>query len=53
MKDERYHYRDNAIKAAKDLFYPKEVIEKVKAAKSEAEVCRIMANARREKFKDY
>ena len=52
MKDERYHYRDNAIKAAKDLLYPKEVIDKVKAAKTEDEIERIMINARKKYFKD-
>ena len=52
MKDERYHYRDNAIKAAKDLKYGKDVIERIKTAKTEAEIERIMINARKEKFKD-
>ena len=47
MKDERYHYRDNAIKAARDLCYGGEVIKKIKAAKTEAEIERIMINARK------
>jgi len=52
MRDERYHYRDNAVKAAKELLYPQEVIDKVKAAKSDSEIRKIMINARKEKFKD-
>lgn len=53
MRDDRYHYEDNTIKAAKELGYGDEVIAKLKAVKTEAERQRIMVNARKEKFKDY
>lgn len=43
-------YKSQAIKAAKDLFYGKKVIEKLKAAESESEISRIMITARKEKF---
>lgn len=40
-------YKREAIKAAKQLFYPKEVIARLRKAKSEAEVERIMVSARK------
>lgn len=39
-------YSSEAIKAAKDLGYPKTVINAIKAAKTENEIIRIMATAR-------
>lgn len=45
-----HEYKKMAMKAAKQLFYGKEVVAKIKAAKSEAEIARIMNTARKEKF---
>lgn len=42
-------YRSMALKAARELNYGKEVILKIRAAKTDAEICRIMATAREEK----
>lgn len=44
-------FRRDAIKAAKDFNYGDEVISKPKAAKTVAEMDRIMRTARKEKFK--
>lgn len=44
-------FRRQAIRAAKDLCYGDEVIEKLKAATSINEVDRVMKAARKEKFK--
>lgn len=44
-------FRRQAIKAAKDLCYGDEVIEKLKAATTINEVDRTMRTARKEKFK--
>lgn len=41
--------KKQAMIAAEDLRYGNEVIEKIKAAKSDAEIERIMNNARHEK----
>ena len=41
-------YKQSAAKAAKDLGYGKEVVAKVRKAKTESEVTRIMATAREE-----
>ena len=43
------NYRKQAMTAAKDLCYGNEVIEKIKAAENDAEIERIMNNARHEK----
>ena len=43
------NYRKQAMIAAEDLCYSNEVIEKIKAAKSDVEIERIMNNARHEK----
>ena len=40
------NYRISAIKAAKDLGYDKDVIKRLKAAKTENEIERIMREAR-------
>lgn len=44
-------FRRQAIKAAKDFCYGKEVIDKLNAAKTIEEMNRIMKVARKEKFK--
>lgn len=46
MKKDTYNYKREAIRAAKELCYGKEVIAALKAAKTETEVCRIMTTAR-------
>lgn len=51
MESELKLYKKQAIKAAKDLMYGKEVVEKVEAASTIADIDRIMKNARKEKFK--
>lgn len=47
----QYHdieeYRREAINAAKDLEYSDSVIAKIEAAKTEAQIANIMANARK------
>lgn len=40
-------YKNAAIKAAKELGYGEEVVEKIKAAKSDSDVGRIMITARK------
>lgn len=42
-----YHYKAEAIKAAKDLRYGDEVVRKIRKAKSSCEISRIMATARK------
>ena len=44
-------YKEDAIQAAKELMYGDKVIERLKKAKTEADICRIMATARNEKIK--
>lgn len=41
--------KSSIIKAAKELCYGEEVIEKLKKAKTEGELCRIMTTARKRK----
>ena len=48
-RDNEENYRNQAMIAAEDLCYGNEVIEKIKAAKSDAEIERIMNAARRER----
>ncbi len=43
-------YKDQALRAAKDLGYDEEVIKDIHNAKSDLEIDRIMRNARLEKF---
>jgi hypothetical protein len=43
-------FRKEALIAAKDLLYGEKVIEQLKAAKTTAEISRIMKNARDKKF---
>ena len=45
-----YDYQHQAINAAHDLHYGRDVIDKIKSAKTDAEIDRIMRNARHEKF---
>lgn len=40
-------YKNYAINAAIELFYDKKVIEDIKAANNEAEISRILRNARK------
>jgi hypothetical protein len=46
MSRKDYNYKRHAIKAAKELFYPVEVILMLQAAKTGNEVVRIMKQAR-------
>ena len=48
-RDDEENYRKQAMIAAKDPCYGKEVIEKIKAAKNDAEIERIMNMARHAK----
>lgn len=50
MTSPKNFYKKDAIRAAKDFGYGPEVIEKIQNAKSEFEISRIMAAARKEKF---
>ena len=43
-------YQEDAIQAAEELMYGNKVIAKLRKAKTEGEVCRIMATARHEKI---
>lgn len=45
-EDEHAWYMINAIKAAEDLGYPEEVVNKIKKCKTDSEISRIMATAR-------
>lgn len=44
-------YQEDAIQAAKELMYGDRVIARLKKAKTESDICRIMATARNEKIK--
>lgn len=46
MSKEDYNYKRHAIRAAKDLCYGEATIEKLKKAKTESEIERIMRTAR-------
>ena len=48
-RDDEENYRKQTMIAAKDLCYGNEVIEKIKAAKNDAEIERIMNTSRHEK----
>lgn len=43
-------YREQSIKVARDLEYSQEIIEKIKNAKSNAEISNILVTARKRKF---
>lgn len=47
MSKETYNYKRKAISAAKDLCYPKNVIDKLQAATTDIEIERIMSTARK------
>ena len=49
MSSGEISYRKDAIKAAKELKYGSNVIQKIKEAKNDAEIERIMNAARHEK----
>lgn len=42
-------YQEDAIQAAEELMYGDKIIAKLEKAKTEADICRIMATARNEK----
>lgn len=44
-------YQEDAILAAEELMYGDKVITRLEKAKTEADICRIMATARNEKIK--
>lgn len=44
-------YQEDAIRAAEELMYGDKVIVRLEKAKTEADICRIMATARNEKIK--
>lgn len=44
------NYRKEAITAARELFYPPEVVHKILLADTESEVSRIMRDARMKKY---
>lgn len=47
---EEPNYRSNALKAAVDLGYSEDYIKKITQAKTDAEISRLMAKARKERF---
>ena len=51
-RQENKNYRNDAIRAAFDFGYGDEVIKKIKAAKTDNEIERIMRNARKQKWGD-
>ena len=44
-------YQEDAIQTAEELMYGDKVIARLENAKTEADICRIMATARNEKIK--
>lgn len=52
-EDEHKWYMINAIKAAEDLGYPKEIIAKIRKCKTDSEISRVMTNARNENLIGY
>lgn len=45
------NYRSNALRAAEDLGYSEEYIKKIRKAKTDSEISRLMIQARKERFK--
>lgn len=43
-------YKRDAITAARELYYPQQVINKIRIAETESEVSRIMRDARLKKY---
>ena len=50
MSRKDYNYKRQALSTAKDLCYSEETILRLKSATTEAEIIRIMTNARKEKL---
>lgn len=46
MSRELYDYKRNAIKTAKELFYPSDVVYSIRNATTENEIIRILCSAR-------
>lgn len=46
MSRETYNYKRSAIRAAKDLCYPQNIISRLQSATTESEIARIMKTAR-------
>lgn len=42
-----FDYKKYAIRAAKELLYPYEIVKKIRQAKNESEISHIMSNARK------
>ena len=42
-----FDYKKYAVRAAKELCYPQETVEKIRQAKNESEISHIMLNARK------
>lgn len=51
-RKDKERYKPSAIRAAKDLGYGDEVVRKIRAAKTDDEIERIMVSARHKKFGD-
>ena len=51
-RDYFHNYKKQAIQAARDLYYDEEVIARLKNAKTDAEVSRIMVKARKDSYRD-
>ena len=45
-KDEQKSYKKDALRAAEELFYSQEVIDRIKASNDDREISRIMRQAR-------
>lgn len=50
VKKELNKYRKDAITAARELYYPQEVVKKIQKAETEDEISKIMFNARMKKY---
>lgn len=42
-----FDYKKFAVRAAKELFYPQETVEKIRQAKNDDEITSILTNARK------
>ena len=51
-RDYFHNYKKQAIQAAKELYYDKEVIARLENAKTDADVSRIMVKARKDSYCD-
>ncbi len=47
MSKDTYNYKRHAIKAARELYYSKEIILRLQCATTESEIARIMIDARK------